>query len=269
MELLERLRRIKKGLWIAVGLAFGVLFLLVTVLVLAALVLHLWDVRNAPKIVKNKIGMEFVSISPGSFLMGSDDGQNGAARVVNISRGFLLGKYEVSAGEWKAVMGKEPPNFRTDSLPAQFVSWIDAQEFIQRLNQKNDGYSYRLPTEAEWEYACRGGEQIEDPDDVELLAWYDGNANNRVHPVGMKHANNWGLFDMRGNVSEWCQDWYDANYDKQRADPKGPGNNQERVKRGGSIFDERSRVRCSFRQGGAPAEILDTNGFRIVAVAAQ
>ena len=271
MDILERLRRIKKGLWIAVGVAFGVLFLLVAVALVAALILRAWDARNAPKIVKNQIGIELISIPPGSFLMGSNDGRDDEKPVhqVNISKGFLIGKYEVTAGEWKAVMGKAPPGFEADHLPAQFITWNDAQEFIRRLNQKNDGYSYRLPTEAEWEYACRGGAKTEDPSDIELLAWYDGNSNNRLHPVGMKHTNDWGFYDMRGNVSEWCLDWYDKNYYSQSAgaDPKGPGNGLERVKRGGSHFDDSSKVRCSSREGAAPNETLDTDGFRIVAAA--
>ena len=271
MDILERLRRIKKGLWIAVGVAFAVLFLLIAVVVVAALILRAWDTRNAPKIVKNQIGIELITISPGSFLMGSDDVRDDEKPVhqVTISKAFLFGRYEVTAGEWKAVMGKAPPGFEADHFPARYITWNDAQEFIRRLNQRNDGYSYRLPTEAEWEYACRAGAKTEDPSDIELLAWYDGNSNNRLHPVGMKHANDWGFYDMRGNVSEWCQDWYDKNYypESAGADPKGPNNGQERVKRGGSQFDDRSKVRCSAREGGAPTEILDTNGFRIVAAA--
>ena len=142
MDILERLRRIKKGLWIAVGVAFGVLFLLVALVVAAALILQAWDARNAPKIVKNQIGIELISVSPGSFLMGSDARDDEKpAHQVNISKGFLIGRYEVTAGEWKAVMGKEPPGFEADHFPARYITWNDAQEFIRRLNQKNDGYS--------------------------------------------------------------------------------------------------------------------------------
>src|SRR6266508_4050028 len=169
MDILERLRRIKKGLWIAVGVAFGVLFALVVVVVLAVLVLHSWDTRNLQKTVKTQIGMELISVPPGTFQMGSADARNqdeSPAHQVTISKGFLIGKYEVTAGEWKTVMGKEPPGLTADYLPAQFITWNDVQEFIRRLNQKNDGYIYRLPTEAEWEYACRGGAKTEDPSDI-------------------------------------------------------------------------------------------------------
>ena len=124
MDILERLRRIKKGLWIAVGVAFGVLFVLIAVVVVAALILQAWDRRNAPKIVKNQIGIELISIPAGSFLMGSDDASDDEKPLhqVNISKGFLFGRYEVCASEWKAVMGKEPPGFEADHFPARYIT---------------------------------------------------------------------------------------------------------------------------------------------------
>jgi formylglycine-generating enzyme required for sulfatase activity len=269
MSILERLNQTKRKLWIALGLGCGVLVAAIVVVVVAALILFAWDTYHTPKVVKNQIGIELILVPPGSFMMGSAGGRDDEKPMhqVTISNGFLIGRYEVTAGQWKSVMGKEPPNFKSDDLPAQFITWNGAQEFILRLNQKNDGYTYRLPTEAEWEYACRAGKKGEDPTDIEWLAWYDGNADNRVHRVGERHANDWGLYDMQGNVSEWCRDWYDQNYYGQSpgADPQGPNSGSERVKRGGSRYDNRSMVRASSRQGGTPDQLLDTNGFRIVA----
>ena len=275
MDLLERLARIRYKLLIAVGV------LLVFVVVFAAaagLLLWITAPRDKAKVVKNRIGMEFVSLSAGSLMMGSDNGKPDEKPVhrVTISKGFLMGRYEVTQGEWKTVMGREPANFKGTSFPVQFVSWNDTQEFIARLNQTNDGYTYRLPTEAEWEYACRAGTTTEYADNLEWLAWHLGNSNQRVHPVGHLHPNAWGLFDMHGNVTEYCQDWYDANYyrDSPATDPQGPGSGQQRVFRGGSFFDlgpfsavtDQSNLRSAARNQSTPEAVLDEYGFRIVAV---
>jgi formylglycine-generating enzyme required for sulfatase activity len=180
---------------------------------------------------------------------------------VIISKGFLMGQYEVTSAQWKAVMGKEPSNYKGDNFPAQFISWNDAQEFIRRLNQTNDGYTYRLPTEAEWEYACRAGTTGD-------MAYYEM-VLDKIHTVGYRSPNDWGLYDMHGNVSEWCQDWYDKNYYSQSpgTDPQGPASGQQRVMRGGSWYDDRSTTLSSSREGGRADELLDSNGFRVVAVA--
>src|SRR5438309_6973426 len=174
MALLDRLVQMKIKLWIVIGVLLGILITMIAAAVIAAWLLGAWDARNAPKITKNQLGMEFVTIPPGTFVMGSDDGSNEEkpAHQVTITKGFLIERYEVTAGQWKAVMGKEPPNFKSESLPAQFVSWDNAQEFIARLNQRNDGYVYRLPTEAEWEYACRAGTTGAYPDNLDWLAFY-------------------------------------------------------------------------------------------------
>src|SRR5437879_5822413 len=151
MALLDRLVQIKIELWIVIGVLLGALITMIAALVIAAWLLGAWDARKAPKIVKNQLGMEFVSVSAGTFTMGSDNGSNDErpAHQVTISKPFLIGRYEVTAGQWEAVMGEAPPNFKADFLPAQFVSWDKAQVFIRRLNQRNDEYIYRLPTEAE------------------------------------------------------------------------------------------------------------------------
>ena len=226
--------------------------------------------------------MEFVRIPPGEFMMGCSTSDNECdddekpAHQVTITKGFLIGRYEVTAGQWKAVMGKEPPNFKADFLPAQFVSWNEAQEFIRRLNQRNDGYLYRLPTEAEWEYTCRAGTKGDYPDNLEWLAWYEANSGHRPHQIGEKHPNDWGVYDMNGNLEEWCQDWYDKDYYSHSpgTDPQGPATGTERVIRGGSFIDsgpfsavvDGSKLRSPARWQSTPAGILDSYGFRVVAV---
>ena len=282
MDILERLRRIKKGLWIAVGVAFGVLFLLIAVALLAALVLHSWDTRNLQKTVKTQLGMELISIPSGTFLMGWADARNhdeSPAHQVTISRGFLIGKYEVTAGEWKTVMGKEPPGFTADYLPAQFITWNDAQEFIRRLNQKNDGYIYRLPTEAEWEYACRAGTKsaFSFGDTISTdQANYNGNTvfgngqkgvyRERPVPVGSFPANAFGLCDMHGNCNQWCQDWYDHNYYRKspRNDPVNETASAMRVLRSGSWGSYPGICRSAHRSGSTPDYRNNTIGFRVV-----
>src|SRR5438552_1044732 len=150
MTILERLARIRFKLLIAVGvlLVFAVAFA-----VAAGLLLWASAPRDTARIVKNRIGMEFVSLSAGSFMMGSENGKPDERPVhrVAISKDFLIGRYEVTQGEWKTVMGREHASFKGNNFPVQFVTWNDTQEFIARLNQTDDGYTYRLPTEAEWE----------------------------------------------------------------------------------------------------------------------
>ena len=143
---------------------------------------------------------------------------------------------EVTQGQWKTVMGSNPSTFSAcgSNCPVEQVSWDNCQEFIQRLNQKEGTSKYRLPTEAEWEYACRAGTTGPYAGDLDSMGWYDGNSGRRTHLVGQKKPNAWGLYDMHGNVWEWCSDWYGEDTSGSITDPEGPSSGPSRVLRGGS-----------------------------------
>ena len=200
---------------------------------------------------------EMVVIPAGSFDMGSNDEQNETpARRITISRAFAMGKYEVTQAEWRAIMGANPPELKFTSCgntcPVDRVSWNDAQEFIQRLNAKT-GKQYRLPTEAEWEYACYAGSRTEycGGNDPNAVAWFDGNSNDQTHPAGQKQANGYGLYDMSGNVWEWVEDCA-AEYCEQR------------VLRGGSWFNFAGILRSTIRVISDPGIRSYNDGFRVV-----
>lgn len=203
-------------------------------------------------------GMEFVSVSEGCATLGSSQVCLDA---------FSIGKYEVTQGQWKKVMGSNPSKFSScgDSCPVEQVSWNDIQQFISRLNQQS-GASYRLPTEAEWEYACRAGgtEEYCGSNNIDAVAWYKDNSGSRTHPVGQKQANGWGIHDMSGNVWEWCQDWYGESYPTGSKNPTGASSGQYRVLRGGSWGDTPGSVRASLRDYATPELRSYTSGFRLV-----
>ncbi len=192
------------------------------------------------------IGMEFVYIAPGTFMMGSPWNESNWVRHndetqhwVTLTRGFYMQTTEVTQGQWKAVMGRNPSHFKScgDDCPVEQVSWNDAQKFIRKLNQREGGNKYRLPTEAEWEYAARAGSTArfyfgDDERRLGEYAWYNENSE-KTHPVGQKKPNDWGLYDMYGNVWEWCQDWHGTYPSGSVTDPTGPSNGSYRVYRGG------------------------------------
>jgi formylglycine-generating enzyme required for sulfatase activity len=240
-------------------------------------------VHAADKTFTNSIGMEFVLIPAGSFMMGADknfedtvDNETPRHRV-SISKPFYLGKYEVTQAQWTAVMGNNPSNFKgRRSNPVEQVSWNDAQAFIKRLNQKEGHNRYRLPTEAEWEYAARAGTTGrysfgDDAGQLGRYAWCGENYNSgSTHPVGQKKPNAWGLYDMHGNVLEWVQDRYGDYSNSSVTDPTGPSSGSDRVSRGGGWFFNPQGCRTAVRDGvppdfrrGFPDGLYAINGFRL------
>lgn len=225
----------------------------------------------------SQTGIEFVLIPAGSFMMGSNNGgaDEKPMHQVSISQPFYMGKYEVTQAQWQAVMGNNPSNFTEcgGNCPVESVSWYDVQSFISKLNERRDGFKYRLPTEAEWEYACRAGSRGDYAGLLDDMGWYADNSGTRTHRVGQKQANAFGLFDMHGNVSEWCRDWYDAKtYESSPAtDPQGPGNGKYRVERGGCWAAGAVGPRSAARVMDLPDDrdgngAVGAVGFRVVAV---
>ncbi len=231
------------------------------------------------------VKLDLVRIEAGEFEMGSPVGEEGRGRDegpqhrVRISKPFYMGKYEVTQAQWRAVMGDNPSYFKGDDLPVEQVSWEDAQRFCEKLSQRS-GRSIRLPTEAEWEYACRAGTETPFHFGATLStqqANYDGNYmygegskgeyREKTTPVGGFPANGWGLHDAHGNVREWCADWYDtSHYEDQPdpdVDPSGPGSGADRVLRGGSWYNGPGYCRSAFRYRDSPDLRYRLIGFRV------
>jgi len=228
--------------------------------------------KSRPSALKeNRIDAgSFVEIPAGAFDMGSNNGSDDEKPVhnVRITKPFELGKCEVTQEQWQAVMGSNPSRSKGANKPVERVSWDDVQEFIKKLNAKNDGYTYRLPTEAEWEYACRAGSSGDYAGDPDEMAWCDKEdyAATTPHPVGQKKPNAWGLHDMHGNLWEWCSDFYSKDYYKQSpsSDPTGPSKGFARVVRGGNWSASSPRCRSALRYGDSPVNISSGTGFRLV-----
>jgi formylglycine-generating enzyme required for sulfatase activity len=251
-------------------------FLLFFITVLTAVFGPAGFTSAAEKTYTNSIGMEFVLIPAGEFMMGSDKGKNPDVddletpqHRVRISKPFYLGKYEVTQAQWEAVMGNNPSEFKGRTNPVEQVYWDDAEEFIRRLNKKEGHNRYRLPTEAEWEYAARAGTTSEYSfgDNAELLkqyAWYLDNSEKKTHPVGQKQPNPWGLYDMHGNVIELVQDWFGEDYYSKSpsSDPRGPSSGDFRMLRGCCWSSNAEHCRSADRSSIAPSE-LDAVGFRL------
>ena len=214
-------------------------------------------------------GMIFVYVPAGKFMMGDifRDGHEDEDPVHEVVLdGFYIGKYPVTQGEWEAVMG-DTPSYKGDDYPVENVSWDDVQGFIKALiSENNDGYRFRLPTEAEWEYAARSGgkrEKYAGSDDVDAVAWYDGNSENTTHPVGKKLPNGLGIYDMSGNVFEWCQDWYGDYPFGSVTNPTGLSSGSDRVLRGGGWNSIARNCRSAFRLRGEPGNRYNDLGFRL------
>lgn len=235
------------------------------------------------------LSLKLAYVAPGSFLMGSNDGEGDEKPVheVHLSHGFWLGEVAVTQAEYKEVMrdgaehadagAMDPSTFKESRNPVETVSWGDAVSFCEKLTLREGAagrlpgdLEYRLPTEAEWEYAARGGSQsrgfvYSGSDTATDVAWLDSNSDSSTHPVGQKQPNELGLYDMSGNVWEWCLGWYDADYygRSPSADPENSQATAYRVRRGGSWIDEAGGVRSTYRFGYGPDHANSTVGFRV------
>ncbi|MFZ2089004.1 MAG: SUMF1/EgtB/PvdO family nonheme iron enzyme [Desulfobaccales bacterium] len=224
----------------------------------------------------NSLGMRFVLVPAGTFLMGSapdqgGDDDEGPQHQVTLSQAFFLQTTPVTQGQWRQVMGHNPALFQEggDDCPVENVSWEDIQEFIKKLNDLEKTTPYRLPTEAEWEYACRAGgtgSYCFGDGEAELRrhAWYAHNSERSTHPVGRLKPNAWGLYDMHGNVYEWCRDWYGDYTPEPATDPQGPQAGDYRVLRGGSWDSEAGDLRSAYRHRLTPSYRYGHEGFRLV-----
>ena len=212
----------------------------------------------------NGVKFQMVKIQGGTFQMGATSEQGNDVSInekpihsVTLSD-YHIGQTQVTQELWQAVMGSNPSEFKGDSqCPVENVSWNDCMEFIAKLNRLT-GKNFRLPTEAEWEYAARGGSKsrgykYSGNNNPDLVAWYDGNSINKTHPVAQKQANELGLYDMSGNVWEWCSDWYGEYTNEVQTNPTGPITGTDYVQRGGSWENGSIGVRVSRRSPGTPA----------------
>ncbi|MCB9297234.1 MAG: formylglycine-generating enzyme family protein [Lewinellaceae bacterium] len=229
------------------------------------------------EVLPDGTSFEMILVEGGSFQMGSEDedafSNEKPVHGVRLNS-FYIGKFPITQVLWKAVMNENPSFFNGYSRPVERVSWEDAQAFIQKLNGFT-GRSYRLPTEAEWEYAARGGRQSKGykyagSNKLREVGWHWENAHFETKAVGLKYPNELGLYDMSGNVLEWCQDWYSGDYyeecDKRGIveNPRGPAKGLARVLRGGAWYGDPRLCRCTFRFYGAPRFRAGDIGFRLV-----
>ena len=241
--------------------------------------------------LSNGVKLEMVLIPAGEFMMGTSgdkdaekmnrlpmmDVKYAKSHLVRITKAFYLGKYEVTQEQWKAVMGANPSAFKGPKNPVEQVSWDDCQKFLNKLNVKSSAAEgvFRLPTEAQWEYACRAGSKTgycfgDRESALGGYAWYGANSRNSTHPVGKKKPNSWGLYDMHGNVYEWCEDWYECDYFRKSPtdDPTGPTTGSYRVFRGGNWANAGVDCRSAHR-GFGELSTGSLRGFRVARVPAK
>ena len=231
---------------------------------------------NWPPVVftVNGVSFKMITVDGGTFTMGATAEQGSdayntekPAHQVTLSS-YNIGETEVTQALWKAVMGSNPSSVTGDlQRPVEQVSWHDCQTFISKLNQMT-GKNFRLPTEAEWEYAARGGKKSQGykyagSNNIDDVAWYTSNSNNRHHPVATKAPNELGLYDMSGNVWEWCQDWYGSYTSDAQTNPTGPASGSDRVYRGGCWYNDAGRCRVSNRGSGTPSFTYGLIGLRL------
>ena len=255
--------------------------------------------KNLTIPLSEKVSLDMIWIAPGSFMMGSPKNERGrdsneARHKVTISKDYWLGKYEVTQAQWKAVIWNNPSSFKGDNLPVENVSWHDAMMFCKKLTEIEkaagrlpEGYEYTLPTEAQWEYACRAGTEtafnngtnipslgqalLAPCPNLDEVGWYKYNRNEKTHPVGQKQPNAWGLYDMHGNVYEWCLDYCDWNRnDRIVTDTYIDGikdplckTGSSRVVRGGSGYNPARYCRSAYRSSSVPGFRNYSFGFRV------
>ena len=223
--------------------------------------------------VKNGISIDMVKVEAGTFMMGATSEMKDPydnekpVHQVTLTNDYYMGMYEVPQALWEAVMGSNPSEYKGDNLPVEMVSWNDCQEFISKLNSLT-GRKFRLPTEAEWEYAAHGGKksrgyQYSGNSNISDVAWYDGNSGSKPHPVGTKQANELGIYDMSGNVYEWCSDWYGSYSSSSQTNPTGADSGSGRVVRGGSWYDFAWGCRLSYRGSITPFYRGNDLGLRL------
>ena len=237
-----------------------------------------WSASVTPsqRAVLEKLIANMVKVEGSTFTMGATPEQGNdayeyerPAHQVTLSD-YYIGRYEVTQKEWQAVMGDNPSKFYGDNLPVDYVSWNDCQDFINKLNQLT-GLKFRLPTEAEWEFAARGGKQSKGykysgSDNAKNIAWYEKNSGSKPHQVGTKEPNELGIYDMSGNVGEWCGDWYGRYSSSAQTNPTGPSSGSGRVLRGGGWSRDAGYCRVSDRSPYYPSYRDDYDGFRVVLV---
>ncbi len=231
----------------------------------------------------NSVGMRFVFVPAGTFTMGSPPGETGRSdnerpHMVRITSGFFLQETEVTQQQWETVMGTTPAFSQNcgDDCPVERISWQDALLFVKALNLREETDSYRLPTEAQWEYACRAGTDtafsaghmdgatdFENPA-LDAIAWHFANARKGAHPVAQKQANPWGLYDMHGNVWEWCADWDGPYPFSEAVDPAGPDRGKLKIRRGGSWSHAPRFCRSAYRSSLNPEKRDPQGGFRVL-----
>jgi formylglycine-generating enzyme required for sulfatase activity len=241
------------------------------------------QVSGTAKVTPKKM----IYVEGGTFQMGSTNGGSSEQPIHTVTvSSFLIGKYEVTQKEWQEVMGYNPSYSEGDNRPVESITWYDAVEFCNKLSEKEgltpaytiNGFDvscnwsangYRLPTEAEWEYAAKGGKKSKNykysgSDNIDDVAWYDANSDGRSHDVGTKAPNELGIYDMSGNVWEWCWDWYGSYSSSPSSNPRGPNSGSSRVDRGGSWSYYDGSCRVAYRNYRSPGDSLDVFGFRIV-----
>ena len=229
------------------------------------------SVTGAKTFTVNGVNFTMVPVEVGTFQMGSTTGYSDEKPVHTVTlSSYYIGQTEVTQALWKAVMGSNPSNFKGDNLPVENISWNDCQKFITKLNQLT-GKTFRLPTEAEWEFAARGGNrsqgyQYSGSNTLGDVAWYYDNSSGKTHPVAQKQANELGIYDMSGNVLEWCQDWYGSYSSSAQSNPTGPTSESYRVRRGGSWRYYAGGCRPAYRNDDIrhPGISGDDLGLRLV-----